>query len=142
AVTGTLAATGPTDIVKVVTNGNPGATLNLTAQPNQQVGALLIANTLSTVQATQLNSNGTFTVNSGAYLTVSNGIASTVNITATPPNATVNPIVLPVETIFFANSTTNTNFTGPLAGGGSLVLGGNNAIFLGNGIVNTYTGGT
>src|SRR5262249_15410553 len=101
-------------------------------------GALLIANNLSTVQITQLNTNGTFTVNSGAYLTQSNGTASTVNVTATAAS----PVVLPGETVFFANSNTQTNFSGPLAGGGSLVLAGNNVIFLGNAVTNTYTGGT
>ena len=103
----------------------------------------MVVNSITTANALQINTNGTFQVNSGAYMTITSGLASSVNFSSAGP---ASPIVLPVETDFFYNTSGgNTNFGGAspslITGPGSLVLSGNNAIFLNTG-VNSYTGGT
>src|SRR5262249_6391753 len=119
---------------------------------NQVVGALVMQNAFEANPTTnalplQLNTNGSFTVASGAYMFLSTSGLQTnvVNIQASANS----PIVLPGETYLFQNSTGNVNFgnnTGnamtAIIGSGSLAIAGTNNVFLGNVTTNTYTGGT
>ena len=128
AASSTLAGTGPYDVVKVITT----AAATLTAQPNQQFGALL----LNATGALTFNTNANFQVNSGDYLTIATAAV-------TIQSSTTSPMVLPGETFVYYNSSGgNTNFLGLITGPGSLVLSGNGTLSLGTSVVNNYSGGT
>ncbi len=149
--TGT-ANTAPAGGGAVSATTGTGSGIIVNAAFNQTIGALVMANnvvanpTANSIPL-QINTNGSFSVASGAYIfTSTSGLqANVVNIQA----SATSPIVLPGETYLFQNSTgnvnfgNNTGFTGTaITGPGSLDIAGTNNVFLGNNTTNTYTGGT
>lgn len=152
AATGTMTATGATDLVQVVATG--GAATVVTANAGQQVGAVVLTNNTSGA-GFQVNLNpaagSSFTANAGQYLitgttvvgannTVLGGAAGT-SFTVAAAGAITN---FSGETFLFGEKGGNTNrIDGVLSGAGTVVAGGTGSMnFAQASAAATYTGGT
>lgn len=150
--TGTFAATlagGPNDIVKVVTNNSTGTQTTISGAFNQTVGALVFANAnlgnnaAGTTNNAQINPTGALAVVSGAVLTLGSSTSTNASNTVSLGAGAGAPFVFGGESFLFQNaqSAGNTNFNGPIAGPGTLVVAGTNTVYLNTTSNAALTGG-